>query len=283
MIELNIKNNPVFCPNENFRKDIINILCASLFVPNSKDLIDGVYQTMDSFINKDDANLLYPMDARLLDSGIDKQNINQNGNIYAGHDLPVWLGNPKEPGIRIMVVSQDPRRSEREMRQIGLSGDIGGIALSSPFGLHSYKWRSSKKTGLIHYLFTEMIQDYAESGKSLSVYYTDVYKLRGVDAISAGKIIKTSVTDINNTEYYFKILQEEFNLFNPTIVLLLGTEAQKAFDQAKNNINISSCTPVEVPHPSAQWSTWKEYTSSYKTNERIQFYKDSIKEKLSSC
>lgn len=238
---------------------------------------------MDNNINDDDANLLYPIDAGLLESGIDKQNINQNGKIYAGHDLPVWLGNPGEAEIRIMVVSQDPRRSEKEMGQIGLNGNTGGIALSSPFGLHSYKWRSSKKTGLIHYLFTELIDEYSKEGKKLSVYYTDVYKLRGVDAMtSKGMIIKTTIPDINisNTERYFKILQEEFKLFNPKIILLLGKEAQNAFDQANNNIKISSCTPVEVPHPSAQWSTWREYISSYKTNERIQYYKDCIKEAL---
>lgn len=185
-----------FCPDDKFRGYVVDILCGNLFTNNAKNNLLNIYKEMDNKIDNNGANLLYPMNAGLLNSCIDKQNINQNGNIYAGHDLPVWLGNPKKADTRIMVVSQDPRRSEKEMGQIGLNVNTGGIALSSPFGLHSSKWRSSKKTGLIHYLFTEMIDEYSKEGKTLSVYYTDVYKLRGVDAI---------VTDINNTKSLLSI------------------------------------------------------------------------------
>ena len=52
----------------------------------------------------------------------------ENTGIVAGLDTPVWIGNPKAD-TRIMIVSQDPRRSLNEM-----AGHSQCISLSSPFG-----------------------------------------------------------------------------------------------------------------------------------------------------
>ena len=280
MIELNTNNNPRFCPNKKFQKDVIDILCNSLFVSSTVSLIEDVYRKMNGKINDIDASLLYPMEAGTLKSGIDIQNICQNGNIYAGHDLPVWLGDPCGADIKIMVISQDPRRNDSEMHTAGITSNSGGIALSTPFGLHSIKWRSDKNKGLVHYIFTEMIQDYTKFGKSLSVYYTDMYKLRWVDSLSNSK--NTPNFDIANKDLYLQILMKEINLFNPSMVLLLGKEAYNIFA----SLQTDKCYK-EVPHPSSRvrLKTWQKYfpeITSCKTEEKKQCIKDMINKLLIS-
>ena len=225
-------DNKLFCPNDTFRDAVIDILCSGLFV-QARTPLREVYNKMADNLNCVGADLIYPMSAGMLNQEIDSARISRDSKIYAGHDLPVWLGNPF--GARhLMILSQDPRRNDNEMN----GKEIG---LSTPFGVHSLDWRSSY--GLLVALADNLIKSLEERGKSLSVYFTDVYKLRGVDPLK-GQGGEKSKTDKPNKERYIDILKREIGLFQPDVILTLGSEA----DIILQKIGINNT--VGVPHPS---------------------------------
>ena len=175
-----VLNSSLFCPNGQFLNKVTNYLCSNslgLFTPCSVALLKDIYGQMRNNINtpfigsnfgKRIKVQIYPLGQACLNGSIDQTIIIANGKLSCGHDLPVWLNNPETAKHRIMVLSQDPRRNKYEMGNME-------IGVSSPFGLHSIIWRSSKLTGLIHHVSKRLIDDY---GDSVSVYYTDILKLR---------------------------------------------------------------------------------------------------------
>lgn len=263
-----------FCPGT-FQERCIDILCEDakgLFTQEAKAYIKDIYETMRNDIDKDDYPI-YPIPGTFLNSKIDTKLITKDGNLYAGHDLPVWLNDPDKAIYKVLVLSQDPRRNNNEMKDMG-------IGISTPFGLHSAKWRSNRNRGMVHWLFKELIDEY---GDKLSVYYTDLYKLRGVDV----KDVSKSKLDSNNLEYYKCILKEEIKLFRPNVIFLMGKKAQQSFDTIKDDIDIDSVHESPVPHPNARVYTkngkrlWGKFTKDDFTVEtKIDIYKEEIRKWL---
>lgn len=275
MAVLNI--NYPFCPNSTFLDKVLDILCDNLTgVFNNgqpgllKDLRD-IYKKMRDDINNPQY-VIYPLPSSCLNPNINTIKLSKNGIISAGHDLPVWLNDPETASCRIMVLSQDPRRSEAE----SLNNTIG---ISSPFGLHSRIWRSNLTKGFIHDAMVQLINGNRIKGIDTSVYYTDIYKLRKV---------QPAKTDTTNSTIYNDILCKEICLFQPTIIVTLG-------DDAKNSLNKINCpclkqlNPkiVNLPHPNARYDkknkTWGNLKlADNKAATKIAEIKELIKKKMQS-
>ena len=246
-----------FCPNKAFRCEVIDILCGNdgLFYPSSFQRILEIYKEMEDNVNSHVTMpkvKIYKLDQSTLKNTIDRTNLGNN-TLSCGHDLPVWINDPCEAQHRIMVLSQDPRRNENEMRNMK-------IGISSPFGLHSIYWRSNKNTGMIHQMAQRIIKDY-KYGKDVCFYYTDILKLRGTGSM---------YMDYNNIDIYKRILRKAIELFKPTIVLLLGKEAKTAYySMAPKNMGFPfNATPIELPHPNARIKNgkWGGFKFAYAKN-----------------
>ena len=236
-----------FCPKPNFLDKVVDILCDPKdgIFDNAQNNLKNIYDDMRVNINKpSQPNPTYPLPNVLQGSVNTSLLVDPNGNLTAGHDLPVWLNEPCTAERRILVLSQDPKRSVPQ---------TSPITISSPFGLHSLKWRSSLTKGIIPYAFVELIDEVKEEkGIDICAYFTDIYKLRKTEP---------SDLDINNVCRYKEILCQEIRNFNPHIVVLLGNEAASAF-------YIMSCCCnhekpkkiITLPHPNARYNktngTW---------------------------
>lgn len=263
-----------FCPGS-FQERCIDILCKDdegLFTLDAKECIKSIYETMRKDIDKDDYHI-YGISGKFLNTTkiYTTTLIKKDGSMYAGHDLPVWLKDPDKAKYRVLVLSQDPRRNKDEMQDVE-------IGISTPFGLHSAKWRSNRNKGLVHWLFKELIEEY---GEELSVYYTDLYKLRGVDV----RNVQKSKLDSPNLGYYKCILMKEIELFDPNIIFLMGKKAQQSFNTIKRDIAIKNVVPV--PHPNARAQKgkckWGEYEiPDFTFKSKLDIYKTAIKEHLKS-
>lgn len=230
-----------FCPDDTFRVEVVNILCGDLFTNAAKNYLLKIYNEMDNEIDNN-VYIIKPLSSN-LNSKIHKDTLKgEMGNLYAGHDLPVWLNNPGEAdNKRLMIISQDPRRNDNEMK----GKEIG---VSTPFGLHSRKWRSYKLRGLPISCAADLIN---LLNNNLSVYFTDIYKLRGVGG--------NSVIDTPNKSVYIEILKKEIDLFKPDVILTLGKEAEEVMADILNNSKIEP-----APHPNARPNIWKAYEKGIK-------------------
>lgn len=192
-----------------------------------------------------------------------------NTGIVAGIDTPVWIGNPNAD-TRIMIVSQDPRRSLNEM-----AGHSQCISLSSPFGWHDIGWRSNGNTGLLPQICWEIVEKQKEN---ICFYFTDLYKFR--KANTAGKKDNSTV-DQKNEERYLDIINKEIKVFSPTHIVLMGSAVcntplykdlvGKKFNKeyftpqtAKNNPQISI---VPILHIACRPSAIKTYIPGKKKKE----------------
>ena len=232
-----------FCPNPNFLDKVVDILCdpkGGIF-DNAQNDLKLIYDNMRTNINNPHPNPSYPLYNGLQSSVNTSLLVNPSGNLTAGHDLPVWLNDPCTAKCRILVLSQDPKRRGPQ---------IPPITISSPFGLHSLRWRSNLTKGIIPYAFVELIGELkAEKDIDICTYFTDIYKLCKTNS---------SDLDINNICRYKEILCQEIRNFNPHIVVLLGNEAASAFyimscccNHAKPEIIIA------LPHPNARYKNGK--------------------------
>lgn len=253
---------PNFCPNKIFRCKVIDILCSDrLFSPSSSHEICEIYNDMESNVNLSTTPKvkIYPLKQKALNQRIDTTNLGTS-TLSCGHDLPVWINNPQKAKHRIMVLGQDPRRNSKEMGSME-------IGISSPFGLHSVYWRSSKKTGMIHQMAQCIIDKY---GEDVCFYYTDILKLRRTDSKDI---------DNKNTNIYKNILCKEIELYNPTIVLLLGKEAYNAYHNVADQASV-----ICLPHPNARIinGKWGNYKSTGKCNTewKIKVICDEIEKKI---
>ena len=261
--------NPIlFCTNGTFLDSIVDILCNTngIFTVSAKRDIRDIYTKMHRDLNKHQY-AIYPLSGNVI-NGLNTTLLEDptTQKIYAGHDLPVWLNDPSQSIHRLLVVSQDPRRNVDEMK----NKEIG---ISTPFGLHSMEWRSVKSQGLIHWVVVKLFNE-SGFGNSLSVYYTDVYKFRGVDDKS--KKIKSSL-DKKNSQIYYEIFKKEKDLFDPTIVLLMGDKAEEAY----YSVCPRSSKDVKVPHqaPTAN-GKWKEYLEEPTSDNKIEYIYNLLLERL---
>lgn len=258
MAQLNINNNE-FCAGPNFNKRIIDILYKHLF--NSGTDLKNIYDDMTKKINNPDKKIikLYPLDGKRISNKLNKQLLQRNDFVYAGHDLPVWRNDPDQAKIKIMVITQDPRRSAVEMTANGMDTTSDWISISTPFGLHSLTYRSHKNKGLVHYLFNDLqveLKNYKYNPEDLSIYYTDIYKFRGVASAKNSNDAK-DVKDNLNIKIYIDVLKCEIEAFKPNVILMMGKEAQNAWDKISNDLNTDIQT-LRTPHPNARSITWQK-------------------------
>lgn len=238
-------NSNEFCGdsnNFNFRKQIIgiiqtlfprNILYKGSYKPglHYPISIDERYDYMGSNVNVKTPPIIKKegyIDGSV--SGIRDFLLKDGNNIIAGLDLPVWLGNPTQDGvIKIMIISQDPRRSLAEM-----AGHCPCIALSSPFGLHDLDWRSKPKEGLLPRVCKKIKDEFEEKeNKKICFYFTDFYKFRKANTSPKGSKDNSKV-DIINIDKYLNILEKEIEVYAPSIILLMGAEVANVLLGAKN-------------------------------------------------
>ena len=260
MAQLIINNNE-FCAGQKFKDQIIDILYKHLFDPGTD--LEKIYDEMTVKINDPDKKIikLYPLDGNISNK-LNKRLLQRNGFVYAGHDLPVWRNDPDQAKIKIMVITQDPRRSAVEMTapKNNMKPTSDWISISTPFGLHSLTYRSHKNKGLVHYLFNDLqeeLQNYNYNPKDLSIYYTDIYKFRGVAPAKNSNEPK-DVKDNLNIKIYIDVLKCEIKTYKPNIILLMGNDAQNAWDKISNDLN-TDIQPLCTPHPSPTANgKWKE-------------------------
>ena len=241
-----VLNNKEFCGDNNnfcFRKQIIGIITTlfpsyisyigghkpGLHYPIS---INARYVYMGSNVNVPTPPTIKKegyIDGSVSNS-IKDSLLKDGNNIIAGLDLPVWLGNPTDDGvIKIMIISQDPRRSLAEM-----AGHCPCIALSSPFGLHDLDWRSKPKEGLLPRVCKKIKDEFeVKENKKICFYFTDFYKLRKANTSPKGSKDNSKVDRINIGEY-LNLLKKEIDAYYPSIILLMGAEVADELLGAKN-------------------------------------------------
>ena len=286
MAQLNINKNE-FCAGQKFKDQIIDILYKHLFDRGAE--LDKIYDEMTVKIIDPDKKIikLYPLDGKRISNKLNKQLLQRNDFVYAGHDLPVWRNDPDQAKIKIMVITQDPRRSAVEMTANGMHTTSDWISISTPFGLHSLTYRSHKNKGLVHYLFNDLqveLKNYKCNPEDLSIYYTDIYKFRGVAPAKNSNEPK-DVKDNLNIKIYIDVLKCEIEAFKPNVILMMGKEAQNAWDKISNDLNTDIQT-LPTPHPNARSITWqKKYHNEmkdYSPKEKRRMLLNDIIDKLKS-
>ena len=126
----------------------------------------------------------------------------------------------------------------------------------------------------MHYLFNdlqdELQKNYNYNPNDLSIYYTDVYKFRGVAPANNSNTPK-DVIDKPNIKIYTDVLKCEIYIYKPDVILLMGNEAQNAW----NSISATICykKKIETPHPSplanSKWKAKYHKISSFTADVKI--------------
>lgn len=130
----------------------------------------------------------------------------QDYNIL-GFDVPTLITLDKEKPISniVMVVSQDPRRTERYK---------GMLSLSSPFGFHDKSYRENYRKGFMTPLICKALTECPNT----ALYFTDCNKLFTTDKRG---ILKA------DTSKYQEILQKEIELVKPSCIIAHGKAAKR--------------------------------------------------------
>ena len=164
-----------------------------------------------------------------------------------GIDIPILINDSKsakENRGTIMILEQDPLRRLSDFQTIYNTSQLHNNAIvGTPNAFHTNPVEFYKE--LVHH----MIKD------GWSVYLTDTYKI-WAPGLKGGK---NRWTD-NEKD----LLCEEISCIKPTIVLLCGKEAKKAYDKIQCTSNI---TIVDVPHPSGRANrAWKKILGTKTTD-----------------
>lgn len=216
-----------FCGNPVFRDNVIHTLYGS-FPQSVIDLIYWRYEQMMAHVFTPHQNwlpspfpntavlrtrdVLFEVDNSYFSSVPSMNRLWQYQNI--GHDLPVWLDRPLDDTYpqypcdcfdsnkkRVMIVAQDPLRSNRK---------AGAITISSVFGMHSKDWRGNRITTQI---FNELLRN------DCCLYLTDFNKL----FIESRE---TSLSHVNAFKNKFlTMLDQEIVLFKPDLIVTWGKQA----------------------------------------------------------
>ena len=151
----------------------------------------------------------------------------QNYQDYSilGFDLPTLIRTDQDKPISniVMVVSQDPRRTERYK---------GKLSLSSSFGFHDKSYRTNTRKGFM----TPVIFQALETAPGTAIYMTDCNKLFTTDKRG---ILKTE------TRKYQEILQKEIELVKPSCIISHGRTANAILSKIVGSIN---CELHYVPY-----------------------------------
>ena len=246
----------LFCPDPKFESQIVGVLNTHLFknilsslqgTATSISCLHDIYEDMRLYCDCPDIDKKYMLDGQSVLPSIQKQRLMNNGYLYAGHDLPVWINSQETNEVlktdcRIMILGRDSRRKPYEMYEMNPTQDQ--TTVSSPFGMHCRLHR--RKTQEIPYLTNEIIRCATNCNKTVSVYITDFYKFKRTNG---------SVMDILNKSLYNTVYQDEIATFMPHVIILLGIDVMKA-------VGLPLSTPyfsiqkkgnqfyLPIPHPS---------------------------------
>lgn len=132
-----------------------------------------------------------------------------------GFDIPtlIRLDDNVDVSDIIMVVSQDPRRTERFK---------GMLSLSSPFGFHDKSYRHHARKGFMTPLVYQALKD-----NHTALYFTDYYKLYTTDERGVLK---------SDTLKYMEILRKEIELIKPRLIIAHGSKAQSVLQKMQKTL-----------------------------------------------
>lgn len=142
-----------------------------------------------------------------------------------GFDIPTLIRTDHDKPISniVMVVSQDPRRTERYK---------GKLSLSSPFGFHDKSYRTNTRKGFM----TPVILQALEAAPGTAIYMTDCNKLFTKDKRGIQK---------TDTHKYQEILQKEIELIKLSCIIAHGRTANAILGKIEVSIN---CELHYVPY-----------------------------------
>lgn len=131
-----------------------------------------------------------------------------------GHDMPTWMVKEGvENPLRVMIVSQDPRRTGHP---------AGSLVLSTPFGFHSRDYRDVCCQNAVLCRLVERLLE-----ANTCVYLTDCMKFYTDDIVEGGNPPQNYVRpNLRRYRGLFKAaLDAEIAAYAPNVVLTLGNEA----------------------------------------------------------
>lgn len=283
-----------FCGNIGFRKKIIDLLYNELFdntFKNSKTL-ENWYELIRMNVNVNNSkwrtipNIVIPprtndalLECPQSNFGVSKRITDLLKCNDFGHDTPVWFNkdsinsnneedsfdfdnNEKDPldlnYKRIMFISQDPKRNNRNPNY---------LYISTPFGFHCKDYRKGK-------LMTKIVRKLLNNNgdKNICVYLTDFYKFY-INPINTGISINSSLIN-NNRRKFEHVLKKELELFKPDLIVTFGEEVTKNFISFYSNSfnSFDKLSILPVIHTSNQAGAIKARNSyrtkmGYKTDE----------------
>ena len=134
-----------------------------------------------------------------------------------GHDMPTWIVKRgiKNPS-RVMIVSQDPLRTNHK---------AGMLVLSTPFGFHSADYREVRCENAVLFRLVERLVE--ES--NVCVYLTDCRKFF-TDDVLEGSRGRANFVRSHQRQYktmFKRVLDAEMAVFAPDLVVTLGNDAAK--------------------------------------------------------
>lgn len=131
-----------------------------------------------------------------------------------GHDMPTWMVKEGvENPLRVMIVSQDPRRTGHP---------AGSLVLSTPFGFHS---RDYHEVCCQNAVLCRLVERLLEA--DACVYLTDCMKFYTDDVVAGGRPPQNYVrSHLRRYRGLFRAaLDAEIAAYAPNVIVTLGNEA----------------------------------------------------------
>ncbi|WP_008317804.1 hypothetical protein [Leptolyngbya sp. PCC 6406] len=176
-------------------------------------------------------------------------------------DLPssFELDNGSQEKQTIVIIAQDSK-SDRNSQE---------IPIGTPFGLHHKGSREVLGTTKFYYemIAVLMQMDYR-------VYLTDIFKVWVCDPGRPYNRIKLPLTDQNR---FFKALEAELPIINPSVVITWGRDASFAMHKVKYDIK-----HLAFPHPGgAAGGAWAKLLGDSPTRvNKLAYWKSAISQAL---
>ena len=183
-------------------------ICGKVPHDDSRWNLDGVKAD-----KKDKAALLPVPKDRIGDCGTLVNQLWEHLNF--GHDMPTWMAKRGEKNPRrVMIVSQDPLRTNHK---------AGSLVLSTPFGFHSADYRAIRCENQVLFCFVERLLEECHA----CVYLTDCRKFF-TDDVLEGSRGKANFVRSHQRQYramFKSVLDAEMAAFDPDLVVTLGNDA----------------------------------------------------------
>lgn len=209
---------------------------------------------------KDKAALLPVRKNRMGDCGALVNQLWEHLNF--GHDMPTWMVKCgiKDPK-RVMIVSQDPLRTNHK---------AGTLVLSTPFGFHSADYRDVKCENAVLFRFVERLIEECRA----CVYMTDCRKLFTDDVLegSRGRVNFVRSHQRQYRKLFKSMLDAEMVAFAPDLVIALGNDAAEYIgaEPPRNGYHIQDVGGrgvVAAYHTGAFASVLKRFIPSGRTQD----------------